>query len=50
MRESLEDLKFPNVKEELEKMPKFETNGGVDDLKNDIKKAEEMIKENIEQK
>jgi hypothetical protein len=44
-KKSLEDMKFPDFKEELDKQPKFETEG-IENLKDDVKKAEEMIKEN----
>jgi hypothetical protein len=46
----LEELKFPDLKKEVENMPKFETGGGMGELKNDIKEAEKMIEENNGQK
>ena len=46
----MEELKFPDLKKEVEKMPKFETGGGMGELKNDIKEAEKMIEENNGQK
>jgi hypothetical protein len=50
IEKSLEDLKFPNLKKEVEKMPKFETGGVTEELKDDIKEAEKMIEENNGQK
>jgi len=50
IEKSLEELKFPDLKKEVEKMPKFETGGGMEELKNDIKEAEKMIEENNGQK
>jgi hypothetical protein len=50
IEKSLEDLKFPDLKKEVEKMPKFETGGGMEELKDDIKEAEKMVEENNGQK
>ncbi len=50
IEKSLEKLKFPDFKKEMEKMPKFETGGGMEELKNNIEDAEKMIEENNGQK
>jgi len=47
---SIQYLKFPDIKTGVEKMPKFETGGGMEELKNNIQEAEKMIEENSGQK
>lgn len=44
--QSLETIKFPDFKQGLENMPQFETNGKLNDLKNEIKETEKLIEEN----
>lgn len=50
MEKSLEELKFPDFKKEVEKMQKFETGGEIEKLKDDIEEAKKMIEENKGQK
>jgi hypothetical protein len=50
IEKSLQDLNFPDLKKEVEKMPKTGMGKEIENIKGDIKEAEKMIEENKGQK
>lgn len=50
IEESLKELKLPEFKKELEKLPKFETEGKIKELKENIGEIERLIEEAEKQK
>lgn len=50
IEKSLEELGLPELKKEIEKLPKFEVEGEIKELKEDIGEIERLIKEAEKQK
>jgi len=50
LRKSLEELKLPQLKEEIKNLPKFEIEGPKEEIKENIKEIERLIEEAEKQK